>query len=172
MNLSESCVRLKQPHLTADLLHSFFLSLTHTWLCVVMIMLNTYSMHELHAWWKLSNKKAFSYILICISLSYSHSFIHSFTSHACLYVKLVWKSLRMRCMVGWLVYNEAVSVVDTQVVFVMCSINSIALHEHNMLAIARKQASKQACMLCLQKTHIENWNSLNKTSLTIYVESE
>ena len=55
----------------------------------------------------------------------------------------------MRCMVGWLVYNEAVSVVDTQVVFVMCSINSIALHEHNMLAIARKQASKQASMHAL-----------------------
>jgi len=32
----------------------------------------------------------------------------------------------MRCVVGRLVYNEAVSVVDTQVVFVMCSINSIA----------------------------------------------
>ena len=64
----------------------------------------------------------------------------------------------MRCMVGWLVYNEAVSVVDTQVVFAMCSINRAqhALHKHNMLAIASKQASKQACMLCLQKTHIEN----------------
>jgi hypothetical protein len=30
----------------------------------------------------------------------------------------------------------------------------------------------QACMLCLQKMHIENRNSLKKPSLTIYVESE
>ena len=29
-------------------------------------------------------------------------------------------------MVGWLVYNEAVSIVDTQVVFAMCSINRAA----------------------------------------------
>jgi hypothetical protein len=74
----------------------------------------------------------------------------------------------MRCVVGWLVYNKAVSVVDTQVVFVMRSINRAAhaLHEHSMLAIASKHA------LSMLKTHIENRNSLKKTSLTIYVESE
>jgi hypothetical protein len=117
---SELCVRLKQPHLTAHLLHSFFLSfflsLTHTWLCC-----DDDHVEYIHAWTAClmkANKKAFSYVF--------HYLIHIHSLLICLYVKLVWKSLRMRCMVGWLVYNEAVSVVDTQVVFAMCSINSIA----------------------------------------------
>jgi len=122
---SELCVRLKQPHLTAQshFIHSFSLSfplflsfsLTHTWLCCD----DHVECESMEACMMKANKKAFSYysnmyhscyISLFLIILFSFTVIHIHTSHLshhmCLYVKLVWKSLRMRCMVGWLVYNE------------------------------------------------------------------
>jgi hypothetical protein len=108
---------------------SFFLSLSHTHThCVVW-----WSCCWMHGRMKAS-KKAFSYSNMYHSHVF-HLFIHLlshslliFTSHTSCYeyVKLVWTSLRMRCVVGWLAYIKAVSVVDTQVVFGMSSINRAA----------------------------------------------
>ena len=117
---------------------SFFPSLLTNTHIVCLSLCCDHVVECMHAWkegrkgWMKASKKAFSYSNM-YHLYLSHVF-HLFISHSLLshmsvcyeYVKLVWTSLRMRCVVGWLVYNKAVSVVDTQVVFEMCSINSIA----------------------------------------------
>ena len=103
---------------------SFFLSLIHTLCCDDDVV-------ECMEGWMKASKKAFSYSNMYHSHVF-HLFIHllshSLLSHmSCYeYVKLVWTSLRMRCMVSWLAYIKAVSVVDTQVVFGMSSINRAA----------------------------------------------
>ena len=74
---SELCVRLKQPHLTAHSLHSFFLSHTHC---------DDHVEHTcMHAWWKQTRKH--SHTLVCITHYLIHIFIH--ISLICLYAAWV-----------------------------------------------------------------------------------